>query len=129
MSKCSCWHQIDPYPYDSKIDGVCYGTREREYCQCHGDQSKCDFYPPKGSGQMDTLDMMKQAKIDGKTYQSGITVLYNSASGFMDLTGHSLSVADMPAAYLNDVFTWAWTPVRTLTKEQAEQRLGAKIVG
>jgi hypothetical protein len=25
----------------------CWGTREREWCKCGGDESKCDFYPEK----------------------------------------------------------------------------------
>lgn len=26
---------------------VCYGTKEREACDCEGDESRCDFYPEK----------------------------------------------------------------------------------
>lgn len=26
---------------------VCYGTKEREACNCEGDESKCNFYPEK----------------------------------------------------------------------------------
>ena len=28
----------------------CWGTKERLYCNCGGDPSKCDFYPEKRSG-------------------------------------------------------------------------------
>lgn len=78
---------------------------------------------------MHTLDMIKQAKIDGKTYHHNDAVFYNAVSGFMNVVGGSLSMPDVPAAYLNDVFAWEWEPVRILTKAQAEQKLGVKIVG
>lgn len=127
---CDCWRQIEPDPYDSKTDGVCDGTREREYCKCHGDISQCEFYPEKRSATMDTLDMMKQAKIDGKTYQHDDETFYNVCSGFMDETGGALPMGDIYASTLDEIFDWAWTPVRNaITRAEAEERLGVKIVG
>lgn len=42
MSKCDSFH------VKSNADcGECWGTREREWCYCGGDPSKCDFYPEK----------------------------------------------------------------------------------
>lgn len=38
--KCSCFHQ--EYGKD-----VCYGTKERDACDCEGNESKCTFYPEK----------------------------------------------------------------------------------
>ena len=38
MNICKCYEKID-----SKI-GLCNGTKEREYCDCKGNESKCDFY-------------------------------------------------------------------------------------
>ena len=37
---CDCYHTEYGRPQ-------CWGTREREYCECGGDESKCDFYPEK----------------------------------------------------------------------------------
>ena len=74
MSTCSS--------YDQRA-ACCMGTRERDRCDCGGDQSKCDFYPEirekhrktpakKQSGQIDlkiniddeqlqdTADMLKE---------------------------------------------------------------------
>lgn len=56
MNKCDCYYAqkkirytYDPVtgqPIKHNIDvGVCYGTKEREECDCGGDRTKCDFYP------------------------------------------------------------------------------------
>ena len=42
MAKCDCYHK--EFGKD-----VCYGTKEREECDCGGDKTKCDFYPIKRS--------------------------------------------------------------------------------
>lgn len=73
--------------------------------------------------------MMKQAKTDGRTYHYNRAVFYDAVSGFMNAGGDSLSVSEISGAYLNDVFTWAWEPVRIITRAEAEQQLGVKIVG
>lgn len=39
-TKCSCLHE----EYGKQ---VCYGTKEREECNCEGDLSKCNFYPER----------------------------------------------------------------------------------
>ena len=31
---CKCWHE----------GNICWGTEEREACDCGGDMRKCDFY-------------------------------------------------------------------------------------
>ena len=33
----------------------CYGTKECEYCNCGGDESKCDFYPEKRKENKNTM--------------------------------------------------------------------------
>jgi calcineurin-like phosphoesterase family protein len=37
---CDCYHTEYGHPQ-------CWGTFEREWCKCGGDESKCDFYPKK----------------------------------------------------------------------------------
>lgn len=55
MSNCNC--------YIRDTDGLggfiprCYGTKEREICQCGGDESKCDFYPEKRKKTETTIAM------------------------------------------------------------------------
>ena len=64
MSKCSCYQFETKRRYLSNIDkitytlaterlapeyideevGVCYGTKEKDICDCDGDRSKCSFY-------------------------------------------------------------------------------------
>ena len=38
FTKCSCYHEEYGKPR-------CWGTREREPCDCKGDKLNCDFYP------------------------------------------------------------------------------------
>lgn len=52
--KCSCYQEIPYQRYDFSSDmsiidvvKVCFGTRERDECNCGGDPAKCDFYPEK----------------------------------------------------------------------------------
>ena len=62
MSNCEC--------YTKDYDGLgcfiprCNGTKEREGCQCGGDESKCDFYPEKREKAsfktMDALEYLQQ---------------------------------------------------------------------
>jgi rubrerythrin len=33
--------------------GKCWGTMEKEYCQCGGNETKCDFYPDKKKKALD----------------------------------------------------------------------------
>lgn len=55
MNNCNC--------YIRDTDGLggyiphCYGTKEREICQCGGDESKCDFYPEKRNKTETTIAM------------------------------------------------------------------------
>lgn len=37
MQLCKCWHI-------EHGEGVCYGTPERDICNCDGDERHCDFY-------------------------------------------------------------------------------------
>lgn len=38
---CSCYEEVD------SLHARCNGTKERDFCSCGGDESKCDFYPEK----------------------------------------------------------------------------------
>lgn len=38
---CNCWNIEDTY---IGKHGVCWGTRERDLCNCNGDEKQCDFY-------------------------------------------------------------------------------------
>ena len=42
MNKCSSYIKES-----DELIPRCYGTKEREICQCGGNESKCDFYPEK----------------------------------------------------------------------------------
>lgn len=52
MKKCDCYKTITSVYYNpitlhntEYSYGVCNGTKEREHCNCEGNQLKCDFYP------------------------------------------------------------------------------------
>lgn len=131
MSKCDCWHEVQPFCYNDKINGVCYGTKEREYCQCNGDDTKCDFYPEKRKENktMKTLEMMNAAKENGKTYVAG-AVYYSTKTGFVDEAERRL----MGKAFecINDLFddSWKWEVVENaMTRCAAERKYGIKIIG
>lgn len=40
INKCDCYHE----EYGR---AVCYGTKEREPCDCNGHETECDFYLEK----------------------------------------------------------------------------------
>ena len=56
MKKCDCYHWREEYVYDTfdpmisgdrkfvRIIGECWGTKEKDRCNCKGDRAKCDFY-------------------------------------------------------------------------------------
>ena len=39
--KCDCYSVTD---YGDKVETRCNGTRERDFCNCGGDRTQCDFY-------------------------------------------------------------------------------------
>ena len=44
---CNCYHETDRFkPYS---DGECWGTKEKDPCNCGGDKSRCEYYPEKPS--------------------------------------------------------------------------------
>ena len=51
--KCEYYKLDDINGYGSP---VCFGTKEREICSCHGDKNRCDFnYFPKKQNEFETL--------------------------------------------------------------------------
>ena len=55
MNKCNSYIK-----YTDGLGGFiprCYGTKEREICQCGGDETKCDFYPEKRKKTKTTIAM------------------------------------------------------------------------
>lgn len=45
MDKCECWKEVK-YPVYG-YNAICLGTKEKEYCSCNGDVSKCSFIQKK----------------------------------------------------------------------------------
>lgn len=78
---------------------------------------------------MDTLDMMKQAKIDGKTYQHSGDLFYTFGTGFINEDGLPLECSDLPMTTFNEFFSYEWQAVKTITRAEAEEQLGVRIVG
>ena len=51
---CDCYHQrwVGKDEKHLEVIGECWGTKERDECQCGGDPQCCDFYPEK-RGEME----------------------------------------------------------------------------
>lgn len=85
MNKCPCYHFETKRRYLSNIDkitytlsterlapeyideevGVCYGTKERDVCNCDGNRTKCSFYEKvKQEGCSDKVDANILTKIE-----------------------------------------------------------------
>ena len=127
MEKCSCYVN-NPW---SDAHGFCMGTKERDICSCQGDESKCDFYPKKRekNKKMQTLDMMIEARANGKTYRAD-DLLYNTKLGFHDKCGNKWQGYDFD--YLNTLFeinNWQMDDTIYMTKSEAEEKYGIRIVG
>lgn len=109
--------------------GYCLDTKEMEFCSCHGDESKCNYYPEKKSKKMNTLEMMNLAKDNGKTYRVN-DMLYNIKLGFHDTFGKKWYADAFD--YLNDLFEvneWEEDNTIYMTKSKAEKKYGIKIIG
>ena len=55
---CNCWRTIG-----KPSKGYCAGTKDLEYCDCMGDQSKCDFYADVRARALGTFESEKEAAI------------------------------------------------------------------
>ncbi len=51
--RCKCY-------YTEGGEGLCYGTKEREPCDCGGDESRCDYYPAKRDRYKDPEQYLQQ---------------------------------------------------------------------
>lgn len=125
MEKCSSYFKN----YWSDTLGYCMGTKGREACSCQGDESKCDFYPKERIKKMTTLDMMIEAKANGKTYHAS-DMLYNTELGFHNKFGKLCYVDNF--CYINDLFDidyWQLVDAICMTKSEAEEKYGIMIVG
>ena len=128
---CGCYRKYDVPLYG--CGGYCTGTKECDPCTCQGNEVMCDFYPErrekaKKKKKMNTAEMWLKAQEDGKMYRS-IDLVYSKETGFVDFWYGKLwivnSVDIIDEIFLRD----DWEEVKTMTKAQAEETLGVKIVG
>ena len=128
---CGCYHKYDVPRYG--CDGYCTGTKECEPCTCQGNEAMCDFYPEKREKankekKMNTAEMWLKAQENGKIYRNK-DVSYSKETGFINFWDGT----KWPVTCVNDIekiFFWDdWEEVKTMTKAQAEKKLGVKIVG
>lgn len=128
---CQCYKKYDIPHYG--CGGYCIGTKECEPCTCQGKEAMCDFYPERrskaiGEEKMNTAEMWLKAQVNGKVYRSN-DVGYSKNTGFIDFwDGSKWPVTCVDT--IDAIFSWDdWEEVKTMTKAQAEQKLGVKIVG
>ena len=116
----------------------CLGAKEVETCSCGGDESKCDFYPEKRKAvekKMNTAEMWLKAQEDGKVYEcvKG-DIAYSKEMGLVDKYDFNEVWELTNWDYLgtraldNLLGGCEWKEMKTMTKEEAEQQLGVKIV-
>lgn len=141
MEKCNCWEEIEkatgfyrgfPMQVKNKIQ-ICNGTKEREECSCNGNPEKCNFYPEKRKENktMNTAEMYLQAQKDGMCYKiinkekCSEDLFYQKNKGFFDIYGDTCYTNIWN--YFDDMMQEQWM-LNTMTKAEAEKRLGVKIV-
>lgn len=142
MSQCGCYNvRIDRIYGNEMKYGVCLGTKEIDRCDCKGDESKCDFYPEKRKAAQKTLntaEMWLKAQEDGKTYVSDYAI-YSKTAGYMNRRFHDSTWGPSAWAHsednedkkreLDNLMSTQWhEEVPTMTRAEAESKLGVKIV-
>ena len=77
MNKCDCYNVEDVLLPDKHTGRLirqriehCLGTKEREFCSCGGDRTKCDFYPKVKKEALTIKDYahMPEVLINGKVF-------------------------------------------------------------
>ena len=111
----------------------CLGTKEVEPCNCYGDESKCDFYPEKrkvAEKKMNTAEMWLKAQEDGKTYYSKeADALYSKEFGLVEERDISLKVSMGDFPTFEHLMKSKWEEVKVMSKAEAEEKFGVRIVG
>ncbi len=119
----------------------CYGTKEMEVCYCDSDEANCSFYPEKRKPKkLNTAEMWLKAQEDDKQYRAK-DVLYSKATGLVaaDDFEYPWSVSawvssntsrDAVRHEIDELMNEQWEEVKipTMTKAEAEAKLGVKIV-
>lgn len=57
--QCDCFHEFDT------MNGECWGTKERELCNCGGDTEYCNYYPERRNLK-DTRPTLTRAQAEEK---------------------------------------------------------------
>ena len=109
----------------------CYGTKDRDLCSCHGDVSKCNFYPEKRKENktMNTAEMWLKAQEDGKTYTNE-DLIYNKTIGFIWDDNSEAESLDESWTRTDVLSEFGWKLAENaMTKSEAEKKFNIKIVG
>lgn len=136
MGKCDCYHTKESV--GGAIYGICYGTRECEICSCGGDESKCDFYPEKrkkANKMLNTAEMWLKAQEDGKIYccqdmAYGRDIGWVDKQTLKDFWGLDAFINSRDRVRdLDKLMQCSWEEMPpTMTRKEAEEKLGVKIV-
>lgn len=77
---------------------------------------------------MTTAEMWIKAQESGKMYRSG-DMGYSKATGFIDFWDGSEWPIDS-VNNIDEIFSWDdWEEINAMTKEEAEEKLGCRIIG
>lgn len=133
---CSCYHQLGR-------KAVCYGTKEMEECNCGGDRTKCNFYPPVNTSathqngskkatadKLNTAEMWITAQDSGKIYVRD-DVLYSKELGFVDIGSFdpvNMNEFDLTLSEFFDEGLWSeYEAAEIMTIEEAEKKFNIRI--
>lgn len=131
------------------------GQKERERCYCNGDERYCPYYPEKRNSAIDaerkdgnmskeksalnTAEMWLKAQKNGKTYVSDCA-MYSKAIGYVSRSSRDIAWGldawthsednEAKKRELDHLMSAQWyEEVPTISRAEAESKLGVKIVG
>lgn len=127
MEKCACYHVYEDLMIGKRH--VCYGTKECDACSCGGDPTKCDFYPKKRKETkklMKTAEMWLAAQESGGTYCCG-DMAYSVEKGLYDPDIDRQWPMNAFRTF-SELMEYEWEEVKFMTRSEAEDKLGVRII-
>ena len=135
MGQCKCYEtRQEPIIATSclRTYDVCLGTKEQDRCSCGGDESKCNFYPEKRKAAekpMNTAEMWLKAQEDSKTYYSkDANAFYSKKLGLVEEENidETVRIGEFPT--FEHLMKSEWEEAKIMTKAEAEEKFGIRIV-
>lgn len=140
MPKCDAYFTCSQRDFEGETyeQGHCSASKWSVECRCNGDTDNCTFYPEKRKQTMNTAEMWLKAQEDGKTYVCN-DIAYSKEIGLVDKRTMSrpwsigvwkveFGTNDKKKRELDNLMSLKWEPLSTMTRAEAESKLGVKII-